>query len=153
MILSTKKLGMNTQAPISKIMSTRLITVLEDDAVSKVHDIFTHNQIHHVLVTDVSGKLAGIISKQDLLRQAVLLNPDIEDVEEKYTQLRALRAHEIMTKNPMSLEPDDTIGLAADIFLSNKFHALPVIEGEMLVGIVTTHDLLRFAFDLIHTSM
>jgi len=143
---------MNTQAPISKIMSTRLITVLEDDAVSKVHDIFTHNQIHHVLVTDRSGKLTGIISKQDLLRLAVMLNTDADDAEERYTELRALRASEIMTANPMSLEPDDTIGLAADIFLSNKFHALPVVEGDLLVGIVTTHDLLRFAFDLIHTS-
>ena len=46
----------------------------------------------------------------------------------------------------MQLEPDDTIGLAADIFLANKFHALPVVEDERLVGIVTTHDLLKYSF-------
>lgn len=144
---------MNTQTPISNIMSTRLITVLEDDAVSKIHDIFTHNQIHHVLVTDKNEKLTGIVSKQDLMRLAVAMNPDVSEKDEKYTHLQALRASAIMTANPMTLESDDTIGLAADIFLSNKFHALPVVDGEMLVGIVTTHDLLRFAFDLIHTHM
>ena len=143
---------MNTQAPISTIMSKKLITVLEDDAVSKVEDIFTHNELHHVLVTDVSEKLKGIISKQDLLRLAVVLNPEEKNSEERYTHLKALRASEIMTPNPMTLAPEDTIGLAADIFLTNQFHALPVVEGELLVGIITTHDLLRFSFDLIHTT-
>lgn len=143
---------MNTQAPISTIMSKKLITVLEDDAVSKVQDIFAHNEIHHVLVTDVNEKLKGIISKQDLLRLAVALNPDVKNEEDRYTHLKALRASEIMTPNPMTLEPEDTIGLAADILLTNQFHALPVVEGEMLVGIITTHDLLRFSFDLIHAS-
>ena len=51
-----------------------------------------------------------------------------------------------MTKYPVSLDMEDTVGLAADIFMANKFHALPVVENNQLVGIVTTHDILLFAF-------
>ena len=56
-----------------------------------------------------------------------------------------------MTKYPISLEPDDTIGLAADIFLANRFHALPILDDDVLVGLVTAHDLLRYSFN-IHAS-
>jgi len=144
---------MNTQTPISKIMSTQLITVLEDDVVSKVRDIFDHHNFHHVLVTDVSGQLVGIISKQDLLRFTESVDLDKKGNGQMYSQFYALKAFEIMTANPMALEQEDTVGLAADIFLANKFHALPVVDGNELVGIVTTHDLLKYAFDLIHSKM
>jgi predicted transcriptional regulator len=46
----------------------------------------------------------------------------------------------------MQLDPDDTVGLAADIFLVNRFHALPVVDGVDLVGIVTSHDLIALAY-------
>jgi acetoin utilization protein AcuB len=51
-----------------------------------------------------------------------------------------------MTKYPLQLSPDDTVGLAADIFLANKFHALPIVDDGQLVGIVTAHDLLSYSF-------
>ena len=51
-----------------------------------------------------------------------------------------------MTLNPLVIEPEDTIGLAADIILSNKLHALPVVDDGTLVGLITNHDLLAFAF-------
>ena len=53
----------------------------------------------------------------------------------------------MMTKEPMTIEPEDTLGLAADIFKANKFRALPVLEGKELVGIVTPYDLMQYAFN------
>ncbi len=46
----------------------------------------------------------------------------------------------------MVLEPEDTVGLAADIFLANKFHALPIVEDDVLTGILTIHDLLAYSY-------
>ena len=63
--------------------------------------------------------------------------------EKEYT---ALKAADIMTRYPVTLDPDDTVGLAADIFLANKFHALPIVEDNELIGLITTHDLLAFSF-------
>ena len=51
-----------------------------------------------------------------------------------------------MTKNPISVRSDDTLGLAADIFEANSFRALPVVDENELVGIVTPYDLMRYAF-------
>lgn len=46
----------------------------------------------------------------------------------------------------MKLEPEDKIGTAAELFLDNRFHALPVVSDGYLVGLVTTFDVLRYEF-------
>ncbi len=51
--------------------------------------------------------------------------------------------HTIMTKDLVTLSPDDTLGQARDIFLVNRIHHLPVVEGKKLVGIVTPWDLFK----------
>lgn len=137
---------MNIQTPVSEIMTRRLVTVNADDRVMKVRTLFKENNIHHIPVIDASESLLGIISKEDFLKLSnhVPLDNGGKSVAEKWYD--NTKANEIMTKYPVSLDPDDTVGLAADIFMANKFHALPVVENERLVGIVTTHDMLLFAF-------
>jgi len=51
---------------------------------------------------------------------------------------------DIMTPDPVHIEHDASIRDAVDILIKADFHALPVVEGKKLVGILTTHDLLRF---------
>jgi acetoin utilization protein AcuB len=55
-------------------------------------------------------------------------------------------AGDIMSREPLKIESADTIGLAADIFRANALHALPVVDDGELVGIVTSHDLLNYAY-------
>lgn len=132
---------MNPNAPIETIMTTKLVTVRPDTSLTEVANIFSKNNFHHLPVTDGQGSLLGIISREDFAKVAYVLayrdNAQNADV---------IRAGDVMTKYPLSLNPDDSIGLAADIFLANKFHALPIIEGGVLVGLVTTHDLIAYSF-------
>ena len=48
-----------------------------------------------------------------------------------------------MTKGLVKLELTDRINVASDIFYKNMFRALPVVENDKLVGIVTTYDIIR----------
>ncbi|MFT4759593.1 MAG: acetoin utilization protein AcuB [Paraglaciecola sp.] len=57
-----------------------------------------------------------------------------------------MKAKNIMSQYPTTLNPADTIGLAADIFLAKKYHALPIVKEEKLLKMVTVHDLLAYAF-------
>ena len=126
-------------------MTTRLVTVEPDDHLTKIRQIFEGNPFHHIPVVD-KGKLIGIISKSDFYRLSHTLSFTWDGQEHMDNDKNVFTAHQIMTKYPMQLQPDDTISLAADIFLANRFHALPVVEGETLVGIVTSHDLIAVAF-------
>ncbi|MBK9257943.1 MAG: CBS domain-containing protein [Saprospiraceae bacterium] len=131
---------MNTETPIRHIMSTEIIKVKPDDTLLKIEEIFSTNPIHHVLVTENSD-LKGIISKNDIMNwmRRVL------DGNASGDRSRIL-VQDIMTENPITLDCDDSIGLAADIFLVNKFHSLPVTDGGELVGIITNHDLIKYCF-------
>jgi len=52
-----------------------------------------------------------------------------------------------MSDKLVLITPEDSIGLAADMFITNHFHALPVVdEDDNLQGIVTTHDLIKYAY-------
>ena len=137
---------MNPQTPVAAIMTKSLITVHPDDRYSKVEDVFRAHNIHHIPVVDQGNKLVGIVSKTDLHTLLDKLTGHTSGKAYHEKLLSSMQIGEFMTLNPLVIEPEDTIGLAADIILSNKLHALPVVDDGTLVGLITNHDLLAFAF-------
>jgi len=51
---------------------------------------------------------------------------------------------QVMAKKLVTISPDTTIRETAEILSKQEFHALPVCVGELLVGIVTTTDLIKY---------
>ena len=143
---------MNPERSVSEIMTTRLVTVRPDTNAKEVYNIFKQNDFHHVPVVDKGDILVGIISKEDFFKVSYILSQQTTGKTWTENQYQSLCARDFMTNYPMTLDPDDTIGLAADVFLTNKFHALPVVEDHQLIGIVTSHDLLKFSFNSPYVS-
>ncbi|HMN91409.1 MAG TPA: CBS domain-containing protein [Saprospiraceae bacterium] len=138
---------MNAERPVKDIMSTQLVTVYPNASAKEVFDIFNNHNFHHLPVVEKGELLVGIISKEDFFKVSYILPQQTTGKTWTEKQYQSLTAKDFMTTYPMTLDPDDTIGLAADIFLSNKFHALPVVEDNQLLGIITSHDLLRYGYD------
>lgn len=133
---------MNLLAPVSTIMTTHLITVNPEDKLSKVKEIFDTNKIHHIPVVRYK-KIVGLISKTDLLYFLKGINNDgYQDLLNK-TRLKNYTAEEIMTTGLAKVESTDRINVVLEIFKENLFHALPVVDKEELVGIVTTYDIIN----------
>ncbi len=119
---------------VSSIMTTRVITVSIYDKLSKVKEILTKHRIHHVPVLD-GNKLAGIITTGDLM----WLNKSFNDYD-------TINVSDVMTKKIATLEPDDKIGSAAEVLLEHLFHCVPITKNGELVGIVTSHDVMKYEF-------
>jgi len=51
-----------------------------------------------------------------------------------------------MTKHVATLEPEDKVGSAAELFLENLFHAVPIVKDGVLQGIVTSFDVIKYEF-------
>jgi len=135
-------INMNTEITLKKINTSRIIYVSPEDSILKVEDIFDTISIHHILVLE-GETLKGVISKSDLLRMykesvAKGILPNKSDI----------KAGDIMTSNLITLDVDDTVGLAADIFLSNKVHSIPLFDGDKLAGIITNHDIIKYCFKI-----
>ncbi len=134
------------EIPVSKVMSTDLLIVHPEDKLDKVRDIFQANNIHHIPVVDKDGKLVGMLSKSDFAKVNHMLTLFNEDKYREYNDklYRCLDVREIMTEQVATLDPDEPLTVAADIFKENLFHALPVVDGKVLLGVVTTHDLINY---------
>ena len=137
---------MNPNITVREIMTANPVTVQTDASLNSLREMFSRNSFHHVPVTGVGGELVGIISREDFFKVAYVLSIEANRASSAKSHFQHLCAEDIMTKYPLQLSPDDTIGLAADIFLANKFHALPIVEDGQLVGIVTSHDLMAHCF-------
>ena len=143
---------MNTELKIKEIMTVNLVSIKEWTSLPKVLELFNASTIHHLLVTNKEGKLVGIVSKEDLLKfyYSTLFNTTGQVYSQK--SFEHTFAKDIMTSNPITVDPDDHIGLAADIFYANQFRALPVVEIDELLGIITPYDLLKYAYSEVQGS-
>jgi len=136
---------MNPNAPLAQIMTPMPLTISPETKLTEIYQIFTANSFHHIPVID-QGRLVGMISREDFSQIEHVLTTNWSGNMTPENSFQNFQAQDIMTEYPMHLGPDDSVGLAADIVLTNKFHALPIMEDDLLVGIVTAHDLIAFAF-------
>jgi CBS domain-containing protein len=133
---------------ISAIMTPNVIVVQPEDTMDVVQDIFRKHNIHHLPVVE-DGQVVGILSHSDYLKllHGFTLFKTRKSDEYNDAILRSLLVREVMTKQVATLSPDDTLELAAGFFRENLFRALPVVDDEnMLVGIITTYDLITHAY-------
>lgn len=138
---------MNVLAPVKTIMTTNLVTVNPGDKLMEVKRIFEENKIHHIPVVRYK-EIVGIISKTDFLQFLRGFNKNEEDRFVNEARMRAYNAEDLMTKGLAKLSPDDRINVALEIFLENRFHAIPIVEEKSdgkteLVGILTTFDIIK----------
>lgn len=133
---------MNPLAPVSTIMNRDLHIVLPDDHISHVKEIFDRKRIQHIPVVR-HGRVVGIINKQSFKGFYEGLSSHVENKLMSQSLLRLHTADEIMNKKVFTLEIHDRISLALEMLRDNIFTALPVVEGEKLVGIVTSLDIVK----------
>ncbi|WP_393938149.1 CBS domain-containing protein [Aeromonas rivipollensis] len=130
---------------IKEIMTTRVATVSMDDRLGVIKEIFAQAHFRHLLVLE-EEVLVGVISDRDLLRAlSPYLDTDAEMNRDTETLNR--RAHQIMSRQPITISPESSLQAASAIMLEQHVSCLPVLENGALVGIVSWKDLLRVMRD------
>ncbi len=133
---------MDFTAPVADLMTRKLVTVLPTDKLDFVKDIFDKQNIHHLPVVKFRT-LVGFISKTDLLHFSKgLMITSGEALEEK-ARLKHYAVEDIMKTGIATLDATDRVNVALQLFLENRFHALPIIENDELVGMLTTFDIIK----------
>ena len=134
---------MDLLAPVSTIMTKKLYTVNPKDKLSAVKEIFDAHKIHHLPVVRYKT-IVGLVSKTDLLY--FIKGASYESGYDKMlneARLNNYTAEEIMTTGLAKVSSKDRIGVAIEVFKENLFHAIPVVDDDELVGILTTYDIIR----------
>jgi len=136
---------MKKREPVKEIMTKDVYTVQENEKLSMVVEMFRKHKIRHIPV--LSGrKITGIISRTDINRLTFgALFENQEGADEAVLEI--LSINQVMTAKPKVVSEDDSIRDIAEIFANEEFHALPVVSGNDLKGIVTTTDVIQYLLD------
>lgn len=128
---------------VANIMSKRVVSVYMDDSLQSLRELFTATGFHHLVVVH-DNKLQGIISDRDLLKA---VSPFVDTISERMADRATLdkRAHQIMTREVITLSPESSIFAAIELFNSNKISCIPIVdEKSQPVGMVSWRDVMRF---------
>ncbi len=126
---------------VATIMSRDVVTVSPNEYLLTLRTMLNQKGIHHLLVVE-NDRLVGVISDRDVLHA---LSPFLETMHEQPRDVHTLEihAHEIMSRNPLTVSPDTTIAKATALLLSNNISSLPILEDDTIVGIITSRDILQ----------
>lgn len=136
---------MKKRTPVSEIMTKAIITLNQSDDLEHAEMLFKRHHIRHIPVVKKAA-IIGMLSYTDLLKIS------FADVTEDDHQVNAVVYNmfsiaQVMTKNLVCVSSKTTIKEVAEILTSNEFHALPVVDHNVLVGIVTTTDLINYLLE------
>ncbi len=129
-------------------MSQDVITVRPGTTLTEAHQLMLEEEIRRLPVVNQKGELVGIVTLGDV-RGAQPSSATSLSIWELNYLLASLTVEKIMTPQPITILPHDTIGTAARTMLENRVSGLPVVDrdGE-LRGIITESDI--FSMVVIH---
>jgi arabinose-5-phosphate isomerase len=125
-------LGKKLYLRVADLYSDDKPDVKEDQSLKEVIMEMTRKRLGVTGVTDVSGKLIGIITDGDLRRML-----------EKNVSLDQVKAGDIMTRSPKVVAPSEMAVNALDILRKNEIMQLAVVENGNYLGILHLHDLIK----------
>jgi acetoin utilization protein AcuB len=121
------------------VMTKDLLTIHEEDNLATALAMMSDAKTHHLIVVSPSGRVLGILSDRDC--KVAMRSPFSEGDCKRFTEL--LPVSYIMTTLPQCISPHISVGEVAQIMLNYQIHALPIVHDDVLIGIVTSTDLLK----------
>jgi CBS domain-containing protein len=131
------------KAPVTTIMTHNVITLNTNDNLETAERLFKTHQIRHIPV--VKGDvIIGMLSYTDLLRISFADAIDEEEESVDTVVYNMFTIEQVMRRKLVCASSSSTVKEVAEILAKNEFHALPVVDHNKLVGIVTTTDLINY---------
>ncbi len=159
--------GVEMSSTAANHMRTKLVTVSPDMPLAEFEDVLLRNKIQGAPVVE-GGRLVGIVSRSDVVRQlkveeariaasAFYLEPfdaDVQRAEDHErvllsaaSRLPKLRVRDMMMTDLVTVSPDTPLTEVARRMLDRRVHRVLVTEGETLLGLVSTLDLVALFAD------
>jgi len=118
---------------VESIMHRSPATVTPGDTLETAQALMQREGVHQLPVIE-ADRLVGMLSERDLHAHVGYLERTKVDAA--------------MTLGALTLPATASAGQAANMILERKVHAVPIVDGDRLVGIVSTSDLLRLLMDV-----
>jgi len=133
---------------VSKVMSNKVITAGALETIATLNLKLKENNIHHIPIVDESNELLGMVTSSDIfiLQDHSTKIGHESSLRKNEKILRSSLARDVMSTGLRTVQSTETIEKCIELLANNRFHAIPVLEGNHLVGIITTFDLVMYAY-------
>ena len=121
---------------IKTLMIPDPITIKENASIEEAIEVMKSNSIRHLPVVEEKNRLKGFVTLADL-KQGLI--PSL---------VAGLSLADLMIKDPITVDPDDDVEIAAQLIYKHKIGGMPVVIKDKLVGIITESDMLRAFIDM-----
>lgn len=128
-------------------MTAQPYTCTPETTLADANDILDERNFRRLPVVDEAGDLIGMLSRSDLRSASPSSITSLSLFEVNYMWAK-LTVSDVMTVEVATITPQDSMRQAGELMLAHKVSALPVVEGQRLVGILTETDMLRFLVSL-----
>ena len=120
-------------AEILRERGNHVVTVSADRTLPEAIRTLVDRNIGSLLVTDADGRVAGLITERDILRE----------FDRRAGAIDGVRVAEVMKENPPTATPDDDLVQLRATMTERRVRHLPIVRGEELVGLVSLGDLVK----------
>lgn len=138
------------------IMTPNPVTISPDTKISEAAQILLDKRFNGLPVVE-DNTLVGIICQTDLVMQqrkfkvptvfymldGFITVPSVPMIEDEIKRMHAVVVRDAMSTFLVTVTPDTSITEVATLMIKDKYHTLPVVENNKLVGIIGKEDLLR----------
>ena len=112
---------------------TAVATIQPEATVHDAMAALVNLRIGSLVVTNTEGRMIGIITERDLLRECTLHNE----------QITQTRVGEVMTTHLIIGVPDDEVSYVMGVMTHNRIRHLPIVSGDHLEGIISIGDVVK----------
>ena len=129
---------------IDKSMTRKVITIRRDDGLDEARKKMEDNNIRHLPVVEEDNTLIGIITDRDIRSALPSVFSTCLDDPKEMQRISGLKVGDVMTKDPITISPMNTLEDALMMMHKMKKGAFPVVNQQgKLTGIISTRDLIR----------
>ncbi|MCB1463926.1 MAG: CBS domain-containing protein [Nitratireductor sp.] len=122
-----------TVASILTDKGREVVTAGTDTSLSAIVETLSERKIGAIVVTDEDGKVCGIISERDVVRE--IAERGVETLDQPVSTC--------MTRKVVSCGENDTINHVMTLMTRHRFRHLPVVSGGRLTGIISIGDVVK----------
>lgn len=130
---------MSINDPISSLMTTAVVCISPEQKLLDLKHIYEKNKFHHHVPVVEQGKLVGMVSLIDFMRE--VSHASLDEEEEVYHRSVV---RDIMRINPVAVSPATPIAQVAEILSKGEIRSVVIAEENEIRGIVTTADIIRY---------
>ena len=136
---------------VHELMNPRPVTVHLQTPLREILPLMLRHHLNDILVVDSEQRLAGIVTYSDLSRKLLPTQQELmehdeyltnsQSMEDRYRDFTDVPVDEVMTRNPITVSPDDEAIHAGATMTARRVKQLPVVRNHKVIGIISRTDI------------